>query len=147
MRPNIRNMTVAIIMAAALIPFVTHTSAFAEDNLQQRLDAAESYWRVAGFAKMLDDTIVELAKNYPAEGQEHFIYFMRQTIDEQRIAEIGINATASVFSLQEIEALSAFYDSDIGQAVLQKLPKFMGIIQPAIQAEIIRSITEFSEQQ
>ncbi|HJN59965.1 MAG TPA: DUF2059 domain-containing protein [Alphaproteobacteria bacterium] len=95
---------------------------------------------------MMDDTIIELAKNYPAEIREDFIRLMRLSVNYDNIEEIGIDGVAGVFTLAEIEALTEFYDSELGQSVLKKMPKFLAVIQPTIQAEMLRSLGEITNE-
>jgi hypothetical protein len=135
------NLFACVIVALALPP------SFAQDGQESKLDAAQAYWDVTGFSEMMDNTIIELAKNYPAENREAFVVVMRKTVDYERIAKIGVDAVAEVFSLEEIEALTVFYDSELGQSVLKKMPKFLGRVQPAVQAEILRSIGELTKEQ
>ncbi len=140
------NLFVCTIVALALIPSTAEFGAQAEDLQQRKLDAAREYWKITGFSTMMDDTIIELAKNYPAEIREDFIRLMRLSVNYDNIEEIGIDGVAGVFTLAEIEALTEFYDSELGQSVLKKMPKFLAVIQPAIQAEMLRSLGEITNE-
>tara|TARA_B100000315_G_scaffold220849_1_gene223829 strand:- start:1658 stop:2149 length:492 start_codon:yes stop_codon:yes gene_type:complete len=140
------NLFVCAVVAVALIPSAAEFGAQAQDSQQRKLGAAREYWKITGFSTMMDDTIVELANNYPAEIREEFIYLMRRAVNHDAIEEIGIDGVAGVFTLAEIEALAEFYDSELGQSVLKKMPKFLAVIQPAIQAEVLRSLAEITNE-
>lgn len=53
-------------------------------------------------------------------------------VDGNALVDVAIEATANVFTENEIEGLISFYESAVGTAVMRKLPQFQALIGPAI---------------
>lgn len=110
--------------------------AWAQDTLGNRMLAAERYANTFDFKKILEASIIEMAKNYPKEQRGSFIRSMSQGVDPLRLRNFAVNAMTQVFTLEELNALADFYGSPVGRSMLSKFPKYMGMIAPFITQEL-----------
>lgn len=110
------------------------------DNLEARLKAARDYERTYPASQMMDEMIAELKKNPAISGNPELIDQIVNSVDEKAITEQVVQAMAKHFSLAELQALSAFYETDEGQSILKKMPAYMADIAPLIQQEVLKGL-------
>ena len=121
----------ATCLAAALIA----TSSMADDRAA-RTAAAESYLNSPAQQKMIDamfapDQMMGMLRMQIPDASEAQLNTMSRIISEElaairdRMEEVMLAAAVEDFTLEELQALDAFYRSPAGESVMLKMPGFM----------------------
>ena len=114
--------------------------ALASDSEEERVAAAKRYLEVAQMGKMVDDTVTELAKGFPAEQRERFLAFMHDAVRPEVLERAAMASMVKVFTAQEINALADFFGSPIGRSAMSKFGLYMADVMPVIQQEMFRAM-------
>ena len=153
-----QGMRRAITAAAAALLM---TSAFAAAQTPEM--AARAYVETPGVAAMLDlmmsaDGLTEtvrpamLAQGLPPEIVDRILPIMADEMSAigDELTEMMVIAVAEHFTVEEIEALTAFYSTPIGTSVLAKsqpmMTSFMARALPAQQAALQRAMRRVQEE-
>ncbi|GFE66008.1 DUF2059 domain-containing protein [Litoreibacter roseus] len=131
-------------LAAALL---CATPLFAQD--EERLEAARAYVESDVQQKLMTDMLSPemimaqmgpALQQVPTEQLEIITNIVSEEVNRIRPAmeQAMIQGAATTFSLEEIEALTAFYSSPLGASAMSKMTPFMqstmGTLQPELQA-------------
>ena len=126
---QLRQLTIVI---ATIFPLLTPNLASAQDSIGNRMAAAERYAAVADIEKLLNDSILKIAQNFPANQREDAIAKMRREIDVQWARNLAINAMVQVFTVEELNAMADFYGSPVGRSIVQKTQPYIAAFMPAL---------------
>lgn len=110
------------------------STAFAQDA--ERVDAATAYVNSKGQQELMDDMLSPegvmaqmglVGDRVPEGKQEALALIVSEELAVLRpvMEEAMINGMAATFTLEEIEALTEFYESDVGASAIQKMNPFM----------------------
>lgn len=114
--------------------------ALASDSEEERVVAAKRYLEVAQMSKMVDDTVTELAKGFPAEQRDRFVAFMHDAVRPEVLERAAMASMVKVFTAQEINALADFFGSPVGKSAMSKFGLYMADVMPVIQQEMFRAM-------
>lgn len=118
-------------VVAALIA----TSAFADD-MEERRAAAKSYLESPAQQKMIDamfspDQMVAMLKAQMPTVSQDKLDAVAKIVSEElnsirpKMEEVMLEAAVEQFTTEELEAMDEFYRSEMGEAVMLKMPGFM----------------------
>jgi hypothetical protein len=96
-------------------------------------------------AQMLEETLQQMALSVPEDRRGSFVEQMRQVVSVERLRAAALDKMAEIFSTEELDALTAFYGSRLGQSIVVKFPLYMAEVLPAIQLEIARGIRDLRD--
>lgn len=113
------------------------------DTYGNRMAAARKYLDVVSMKDLMRDSINENSKNFPMDLRSVYIKYMLSSVRIEVIEAAALASMAQRFSLEEINALVAFYGSRSGQSVMRKMGNYMGDVMPVIQQELVRSQVMF----
>lgn len=113
------------------------------DTYGNRMAAARKYLDVVSMKDLMRDSINENSKNFPMDLRPVYIKYMLSSVRIEVIEAAALASMAQRFSLEEINALVAFYGSRSGQSVMRKMGNYMGDVMPVIQQELVRSQAMF----
>ena len=113
------------------------------DTYGNRMAAARKYLDVVSMKDLMRDSINENSKNFPMDLRPVYIKYMLSSVRIEVIEAAALASMAQRFSLEEINALVAFYGSRSGQSVMRKMGNYMGDVMPVIQQELVRSQVMF----
>ena len=130
---QLRQLTIVI---ATIFPLLTPNIASAQDSIGNRMAAAERYAAVVDFEKMMNDMILGVAQNFPANQREDVIAKMRREIDLQWARNLAINSMVQVFTVEELNALADFYGSPVGRSIVQKTQAYTAAFMPALMQRL-----------
>lgn len=114
------------------------SAALAQDAPADRAAAAERYLRAVPMSKILDDTAIELSKQFPPEQRPAFVQKMKAAVRPDVLEKIARTSMIDTFTADELNALADFYGSKHGNSAMQKFGRYMGQVMPAVQAELQR---------
>ncbi len=120
-------------------------AAHAQDDLAARLEAASRYQQLVPMAPVVEDTIAKLALRLPHAQRSHFVVNMQVLVDQKAITALVRDAMAKTFTLDELLALNAFYQSKQGALIAQKLPAYNAALGPVLLEELLRSVARYDE--
>lgn len=133
-------IALACALSMAALPALSETR-------EDRVEAAKAYTALAMDAMDLKAMIgtmwapvvqmIERSGKTLSEEQKDQIDALYQETFTGPMTEMMLSQSdvmADLFTLEEIEALTQFYSTPIGQSVMKKLPKVMEAIQPQIVA-------------
>lgn len=117
------------------------SQAFADQDRQARIRAAIEHERVMPVSETLDAMIDEMKKNPQLGSLNEADYkALRESYDLEALRKVTIESMADNFTLEEIEALTAFYSTPEGRSVMEKMPDYMTDIMPFIQKQSMASL-------
>ena len=136
--PTMRHLKTALIAASiALAPIASGSIAQAQDA--ERMAAAQKYLETPTVQKMMDDMLspqfvsamlqqMQMAANVTDDQRDKLAKILSEEFDKIRpeMERIMLESTAAHFTVKEIEALTAFYNSEEGAAIAQKMQPYMG---------------------
>jgi hypothetical protein len=131
--------------ALVAVQFLLLTNAHSQADLASRRAAAERYEATMPMAKMMEESIQQMALSLPKDQRSMFIAQMAQVVDRRQLRTIALDKMTNVFSADELNALAAFYGSSVGQSIVTKFPVYMAEIMPAIQLELARAVREVKD--
>ena len=105
-----------------------------------------AYLEVNSIDEMMNQMIMEILKQIPEEGREVFLAIWKNVFDKNELKSVMSNTMCQTFSLEEINALTAFYASPEGKSVMKKMPKYMAELMPYIQTLNQRAIQSAIEE-
>lgn len=114
-------------------------AAQANDADAAKLAAIDRYLKVQPTQRMVDDMAREMAKQVPEAQRAQFSAEMRELLNVQTLEGITRRAMVKTFSVEEIDALAAFYASRHGASVMAKFGAYMGSAMPEILQEVQRA--------
>ena len=112
------------------------------DTPETRRSAALKYLAAVPVESVVDDMVEALARQIPAERREEFVRLMKKITRLETLKVLTVDGIAKHFTVAEIDAMTKFYGSAEGQAIVKKLGLYMGDVLPAIQAEVFRALQE-----
>jgi hypothetical protein len=131
-------------IAAAL---VLSSNGYGEENCSpEKAKAIMAYLEVNSIDEMMNQMIMEILKQIPEEGREVFLAIWKNVFDKNELKSVMSNTMCQTFSLEEINALTAFYASPEGKSVMKKMPKYMAELMPYIQTLNQRAIQSAIEE-
>lgn len=135
-RPR-RFIAPAMVFLFAVTVLVSCTSAPTSDSPEARRSAAIRYHEVLPMESMMDELVSQLVLQAPPEARAEAKRMMLEGIDFNRLREISTELMVKHFAAGEITALTDFYASAEGRAVMQKMPSYTAELMPLIQREIL----------
>ncbi len=130
----------AVTLALGLVGPPFAGEAQVTDTADARRDAALKYLASVPTDTIVDDMTNELAKQIPATRRDEFVRLMKKVIPLDRIKALTVDAMVKHFTVPEIEAMTKFYGSVEGKAIMRKSGVYMGEILPRIQAEVLEAL-------
>lgn len=126
------------LLTAAILMILSPSPALAEEACSpEMVQAIVEYYRVNPVEETMDQTLVEFLKNVPEKDRALFAEVWKEVIDVAELKRVTANLMCKHFTREEIEALTAFYGSPAGKAVMRKMPRFAGEFMP-YQMEIMK---------
>lgn len=116
------------------------------DTPQNRLVSARKYLDTVSMKDMLRDTITETARNYPQARREAYVAYMNEAIRVEAIEDAALASMARHFTVDELNALAAFYASPEGSSAMKKFGAYLADVMPVIQKEAALAEKRFDDQ-
>ena len=133
------NMVVVLVLLAIALPAYGQG---APDTPENRRIAAERYIAAVPPDEIIGDAIRTIALQIPEGQRKEFARMMRELIRVDWIRRVSLEAMLKRFTAQELDALANFYGSPEGRSIAKKLGAYMADIQPHMEAELTRVISE-----
>jgi hypothetical protein len=133
------------ISAISAAIFLASLSALAQDTPESRSAAAQRYLSVVPTAKIMDDTINEMAKMASYDKQPHVIEWMKKVYRADFVEKASLEAMVKIFTTDELNAMADYYGSKDGASAMLKFGAYMAQVLPTIQGEVRRAIDEFKK--
>ncbi len=110
----------------------------------QAMKAALRYFEAMRYDQIMQDTLELMATQVPEEVREdfkaHFGAYMRDKY-KPAMAELMVRH----FTLEELEAMAEFYESDVGRSIAEKMIPFTMDTMPFNEQQVMRMVLSFME--
>jgi hypothetical protein len=139
---------VLVVMASACSDTGQSQSAKAlPDNPENRIVVAKKYLEVMPPKELLHEVATRVAPTLPEKNRKVFIDVMSSPAMEQAATQISLNGLVKYFTVDELNAMVAFYGSPTGKAAFKKFAPYMGEIMPQIQQEVRKAVEAANKEQ
>ena len=136
---------IAIVSCTTASCAANQTAASPEDTPQSRRQAAEEYLHAVSPEDIIQDTAAEIAKTLPESERAAFLREMIRDIDMTRINTAILDSLVKTFTVAELRALTQFYGSREGKAIMKKFGVYIADVMPVIQAEATKATAKAME--
>ena len=137
-------LTLSVIIASV---FFFNSNCYCEETCSpEKAKAVIAYLEVASIDEMMNQMILEIIKQIPEDKRDIFVTIWKNLFDKNELKSMMSNTICRTFSLEEINALTAFYASPEGKSVMKKMPKYMAELMPYLQAMNQRAIESAIEE-
>ncbi len=117
-----------------------------ESNLDERIKVAQGYTEIFPVKNDIETAIGNMILQVPAADRPLLQSILQRNVNADSLKTASELALAETFTLDELKALMAFYKTDAGKAVKEKMPQFQQKIQPILEAMVRKSLEEFQKQ-
>ncbi len=113
------------------------------DTSETRRAAAEEFLTVVPVTEEVGRIIQEISEHLPLEKRNAFVTLMNQRVDMTYMKAVMLDALVADLSVVELRAATAFYSSQEGHAIREKLPNVIDHVMPLIQKELAETARRF----
>ena len=117
------------------------------DNPENRIVVAKRYLEVMPPKEMLQGVANRVVSKLPENDRKVFMDVMSSQDIEKATYRFTLDGLVKHFTVDELNAMVAFYGSPAGQAAYKKFSPYMGEIMPQIQQEVKKALDEVQKQQ
>jgi hypothetical protein len=117
------------------------------DNPENRIVVAKRYLEVMPPKEMLQGLANRVVSKLPENDRKTFMDVMSSQEIEKTAYRFTLDGLVKHFTVDELNAMVAFYGSPAGQAAYKKFSPYMGEIMPQIQQEVKKALEEVQKQQ
>lgn len=113
---------------------------YAADDKAARMAAAEAYEKAVPVESMMNDMMAEIEKNPELNLSADEKKIMRESYNVADLRQRMLDSIAKHFTVAEINALTTFYSSVEGKAIMKKFPVYLAEFLPYIQQQTMENI-------
>jgi hypothetical protein len=113
------------------------------DTSEARRAAAEEFLTVVPVAEEVGRLIREISEHLPREKRRAFVEQMNHQVDMTYMKAVMLDGLVADLSVAELRAATAFYSSQEGHAIREKLPNVIDHVMPLIQKELAETARRF----
>jgi hypothetical protein len=135
-------LVILFLTAACSQQKAPQTAAAVPDNEENRRAAARQYLAIVPPQEMLQELSGRMAQMMPENKRKIFLEVMGDKSLQDAMYRITEEGVVKHFTLSEIKALTAFYSSRDGNAVLHKFGPYMADILPPIKKKLIVTLQQ-----
>ena len=106
------------------------------DTSEARRVTAEEFLTVVPVAEEVGRLIREISEHLPLEKRRAFVEQMNHQVDMTYMKAVMLDGLVADLSVAELRAATAFYSSQEGHAIREKLPNVIDHVMPLIQKEL-----------
>jgi hypothetical protein len=117
------------------------------DNPENRIVVAKRYLEVMPPKELLHEVATRVAPTLAEKNRKVFVDVMNSPAMEQAAIKISLDGLVKYFTVDELNAMVAFYGSPTGKAAYKKFAPYMGEIMPQIQQEVRKAVAEANKEQ
>lgn len=116
----------------------------AQDDRQARIQAATAYEKTMPVENMINETLGALKTNPQLRAilSEQDFEVMRSSYNIPELRQKLIEAMVKNFTVEEINAMAAFYATPEGRSIMKKIPQYMSDFMPYVQQQSMKIVQE-----
>ena len=124
-----------LVLSILLTPLIC----FSVDTGADRVKAAKELKKAMNLGGNTREAILEaVMKNYPEEQRKKIKEIYDKNLNVAYLEHTEIETLASVFTVEELNAMTTLYSSEAGKSAMAKFPQFFAKYQYAIRDEMSR---------
>lgn len=136
------NKKILMVVAALVLASPAH----AQDNLDERLEAAKEYIEVVPVRDVMGIMLDMMAANPNAKMSQDELAYIKSHYDYERTKGYMVQKVAKNFTVDEIRALIEMYKDPAGRSAMLKFPVYMQDVLPDLMQLIQNARTDYSMQ-
>ena len=117
------------------------------DNPENRTVVAKKYMEIMPPKEMLHEVATRVGPTLQERDRKVFMEVMESPAIETEANRITLNGLVKFFTVDELNAMVAFYGSPTGKAAYKKFGPYMGEIMPQIQTAVKKAVAEAKQQE
>jgi len=122
-----------LLLAITLFSLTASAQEDGEDpTLERRYELSEQMHEIWPVRPKVENALNVVARQAPEDERLAFKAAMRKAIQFDKLEEESIEAMADIFTVEELEAMVAFYGSPEGRSVSEKTDDYQAAIRPVI---------------
>lgn len=102
------------------------------DDLRDRYAAAERFEAVAPTSGRIAAYLEKIFSDLPQKKREELMTVINDTVTESEIRQLSMEVMVSIYTVEEIDAMTAFFGSEMGQSVYRKQAAFSADAVPKL---------------
>lgn len=110
------------------------------DEATRRAAAADRYLEHVDLDESMQRIYAALSEHLPGQQGALLIALMQELVRMENLAAHVKQTLMQHYTADELEALAAFYSSELGQSISRKLPEYLNDVNLAIQGEAQRAL-------
>ncbi len=114
----------------------------AADTPENRRLAAERYLAIAPRDEMIAELVRQMAEGVPSRERTEFVRQLKPLVKPETVNRVTADALVRHFTGREINALTSFYGSPEGRAIMKKFGSYTADVMAALQPEMTRLANE-----
>jgi len=122
------------------------TQAQDTSDMAEKLNLAKQYTQSVSIEDEINKSIEELVVQVPVDKRALLKSTLERNIKIDRLQSVSEMALADVFTLDELKALVAFYETPEGKAIKEKMPLYQSRLEP-ILGQMIRDAVQAYDRQ
>ena len=103
-----------------------------KDDLSKRLELARQMHEIWPIRPKVENALDIAAQNFPEPERLSFKARMRQAVEFDALEQASIDAMVDIFTVEELQAMVAFYGSKAGRSVSHKTGDYEQELQPIL---------------
>jgi len=120
-------LLVIILLCALSLPAMAQDS-----NLERRLKLAETMHEFRPARDQVDSAILKVAQMKPPAERAAFILAAQKALNYKALEKASVEAMAEVYTLEELEAMVAYYSQPEARSAARKYSAYAAKVQPHI---------------
>lgn len=136
----------SLLLTSVLVLGLVSPIAAQENDLATKMELAQEYSKLVPIGAEVDKTIEQLALQVPVAQRVLFKTILKQNIKVDRLKASSEMALTEIFTVEELQALNAFYSTSVGQKIKDKMPEYQERIQPILQQMVQDSLAALQKQ-
>lgn len=114
------------------------------DTVEERTKAATAYEKLVPVKDIVDGYFDGFKENPKIHAPDEDIEKMRAIYDYETTRLTQIQMLVKHFTLEELEAMIAFYSAPAGQSAMKKMPLFVNEFMPSIHSTVMAAVQKIS---
>lgn len=113
------------------------------EELSKRLVLAKQYFEIFPMEDEIKEAIDQLVLNVPKSERVLFKTILERHIKIPRILAVSEMALAEIFTQDELRAMVAFYSTDEGKAIREKMPLYRQATDPILEQMVSDAVESY----
>ena len=108
----------------------------------ERAALAEKLGTIKPVREQVQSAVEQIVRTTPPDQQALFRARMLDSVDFNALEKVSADAMAEIFTAEELEAMIAYFGSEEGRSIIEKMPIYQELMRPAMVKELDKALME-----